>query len=165
MGGGRPPKPKIPDSPFLQTSPINDGLAQQRAELARASQRDSERRSIPRSIPEEQEQHQEGEAQHGIPLHSSPDSQQPRDPGSRSQLGTGESVVTAEFPSRTSTRGSSANSRCPFLPCKGCIEQCLDTQDSQQHYRPSWVNVPHQQLPHPPHVPLCCFPIGDSILC
>ena len=142
MGGGRSPKPKIPDSPFIQTSPINDGLAQQRAELARASQRYSERWSNPPTIPEEQEQHQEGETKHGFPLLSIPDSQRPRDPGSRSQLGTGESMATPEFPSRNSTRGSSANSRCPFLPCKGCIEQCLETQDSQQHYRPSWVSFP-----------------------
>lgn len=134
MSGRRPPsKPEIPETPFRDTHaiPPTEGLAAG----GRLSHRESDKWAKHPPILEDQEHHQQ-EAEKSLQYISSRDSERPRE--TKSQLGSRESNRTPEYPSRDS-RGSSANSRCPFLPCPGCIEKCLDTQDEQQHYRPSWV--------------------------
>ena len=153
MSEDRPPaKPDIPETPFSQASSSQTGFGQQRASSNRFSSRDSDRWSRQPPILEDQVTQQHEQEQHqqeaGRPLQnfSSRDSDRHRDPGSRSQLGSKESVRTGEFPSKASTRASSAGSRCPFLPCHSCVETCLETQDAQQHYRPSWVSCPTHHL-------------------
>ena len=139
MAADRASKPDIPETPFSHSSPITTGHGQCRPSSSRNSHRESEGHFRPPSIREDQEQQQQQQPNRSVQYFSSLDSEGPRNPGSRSQLGSKESVRSAEYPSRGSTRGSSANSRCPFIPCNSCVESCLDTQDAQQHYRPSWV--------------------------
>ncbi|CAL5223503.1 g6029 [Coccomyxa viridis] len=142
MPGLRPPaKPELPETPFGHSSIPQTGSGQQRAAPNRFTNRDSERWYRQPPIMEDQEQQQQ-DANKVLQNFSSRDSERlprDRDLGSRSQLGSRESVRTGEFPSKGSTRASSANSRCPFLPCPSCVESCLETQDDQQHYRPSWA--------------------------
>ena len=143
MPGLRPPaKPELPETPFGHSSIPQTGSGQQRAAPNRLTNRDSERWYRQPPIMEDQEQQQQ-DANKVLQNFSSRDSERlprDRDLGSRSQLGSRESVRTGEFPSKGSTRASSANSRCPFLPCPSCVESCFETQDDQQHYRPSWVS-------------------------
>ena len=137
MAAARASKPDIPETPFSHSSPPTTGY---RPSSSRNSHRESEGYFRPPSIREDQEQqHQQQQPDRSVQYFSSLDSERPRNPGSRSQLGSKESVKSADYPSRGSTRGSSANSRCPFIPCSSCVESCLDTQDAQQHYRPCWV--------------------------
>ena len=142
MSGPRPlAKPDIPETPFSHSSSPQAGPGQQRAVSHRLTNRDSDRWYRQPPILEDQEQQQQQqEAEKAMQNFSSRDSERPRELGSRSQLGSRESVRTGEFPSKASTRTSSVSSRCPFLPCHSCVEGCLETQDAQQHYRPSWVS-------------------------
>jgi len=136
MAAARASKPDIPETPFSHSSPPTTGY---RPSSSRNSYRESEGYFRPPSIREDQEQQQQQQPDRSVQYFSSLDSERPRNPGSRSQLGSKESAKSADYPSRGSTRGSSANSRCPFIPCSSCVESCLDTQDAQQHYRPCWV--------------------------
>ena len=135
MAGRKPAKPEIPETPFgaLGSSP-GEGSGQ-RLGTSRLNSRESDRPSRQPPIYEDQEQRQQPREK--LPQYfSSIDSDRQRG----SQLGSKESLArTPEFPSKATTRASSAGSRCPFLPCHGCVEHCLDTKDAQQHYRPSWV--------------------------
>ena len=135
MAGRKPAKPEIPETPFgaLGSSP-GEGPGQ-RPGTSRISSRESDRPSRQPPIYEDQEQRQQPREK--LPQYfSSIDSDRQRG----SQLGSKDSLArTPEFPSKATTRASSAGSRCPFLPCHGCVEHCLDTKDAQQHYRPSWV--------------------------
>ena len=144
MSGTRlPPKPELPETPFGHSSSPQTASGQQRPAPHRLTNRDSERWYRQPPILEDQEQQQQQQQEDTdkvIQNFSSRDSERLRDPGSRSQLGSRDSVRTVEFPSKASTRASSANSRCPFLPCHSCVESCLETQDAQLHYRPSWVS-------------------------
>ena len=135
MAGRKPARPEIPETPFgaLVTSP-GEGTGQ-RLGTSRLNSRESDKAARQPPIYEDQE-HREQPGGRGPQYFSSLDSDRQR----RSQLGSKESLArTPEFPSKQSTRASSAGSRCPFLPCHGCMEHCLDTKDAQQHYRPSWV--------------------------
>ncbi|CAK0732092.1 hypothetical protein CVIRNUC_000084 [Coccomyxa viridis] len=137
MAGRKPAKPEIPETPFgaLGSSP-GEGSGQ-RLGTSRLNSRESDRPSRQPPIYEDQEQRQQPREK--LPQYfSSIDSDRQRG----SQLGSKESLArTPEFPSKATTRASSAGSRCPFLPCHGCVEHCLDTKDAQQHYRPSWASM------------------------
>lgn len=148
MSGARPPpRPELPETPFSKSSSPQTASGQQRAAPHRLTNRDSERWYRQPPIMEDQEQQQQEDADKVLQNFSSRDSERHRDPGSRSQLGSRDSARTVDYPSKGSTRASSANSRCPFLPCHSCVESCLETQDAQQHYRPSWVSKPfHRDL-------------------
>ena len=131
MAGRKPASPEIPATPFgaLVSSP-GEGLGQ-RLGTSRLNSRESDRASRQPPIYEDQEQRQQPR-ERGPHYFSSLDSDRQR----ASQLGSKDSLArTPEFPSKDTTRASSVGSRCPFLPCHGCMEHCLDTKDAQQHYR------------------------------
>ena len=162
MSGLRPPiKPELPETPFSYSSSPQAGSGQQRAASHRLTNRDSERWYRQPPILEDHEQQQQQDADKAMQNFSSRDSERPRDLGSRSQLGSRESVRTGDFPSKASTRTSSVNSRCPFLPCHSCVEGCLATRDAQQHYRPSCVSYPVSL----PKIDNHCLPVPMWFTC
>ena len=135
MAGRKQTKAEIPETPFGALGSSSGEGQGQRLGTSRLNSRDSDRASRQPPIYEDQEQRQQPREK-GPQYFSSIDSDRIRG----SQLGSKDSLArTPEFPSKATTRASSAGSRCPFLPCHGCMEQCLDTKDAQQHYRPSWV--------------------------
>lgn len=149
MAGRKPAKPEIPETPFgAQVSSPGEGMGQ-RPGTSRPNSRESDKVSRQPPIYEDQEHRQQPRGREPQ-YFSSLDSDRQRG----NQLGSKDSLArTPEFPSKQSTRASSAGSRCPFLPCHGCIEHCLDTKDAQQYYRPSWVcPKPHLCADSPPNL-------------